>query len=694
MMKLVAMMSLMLVVLAATSVSQAALVGHWTFDETSGPALDSSGNGFNGAIVGTVTQGQPGKIGGAYAFSGTGWVDFGVNTVTSEVTNFPITISYWVNTTNTAGTRCAVWMGKHLTDSQYLQTGMKNGNANAAYRNVEFDLAAAWKDRGTTGTEADGNWHHIVAVYPDATVRRVYVNGVLADSMTYTQNYYTGTDQVAVGNNNRRTGTTDPFIGLIDDVKIWNVTLTPGEIAAEYASALGNVAVNPLPLGNAVDPVTTTAISWDAPLDYTPAGYNLVLRKATQASEPNFAAPDNIIEITNGTATSPIAVSLDYDATYYWRVDSYEPNGISNILHPGVVWSFSTLVSVPVITEHPVEAFVGVGETAQFQIDYESVSTPQFAWYKSVDASNETSADDELVATGSPVLTLSDVQASDEGFYYCIVVNNSGTSVRSNVAGLMLKRLLAWYQFENNGLDSAGTNHATPVGTMDYAAGIVTTEGQAYAAEPNGLNYFELTTDSYPKAGLGNGLTSFTYSCWVKLNVGDGGVLLGALNDSLNTGLRFSVNTGDGSISIFLRRNGNVSRSVNVHNLPIADNEWHLVTITNNGSQLTAYFDGLAKGTNTFDLTPFADWQYPLYMLAINSRGVADQRFRGKADDFRIYNYALSADEVLLAYYNVTGKKVCVDKPAMDLNDDCMVDLGDLAMLAGSWLESGLRPID
>jgi hypothetical protein len=116
--------------------------------------------------------------------------------------------------------------------------------------------------------------------------------------------------------------------------------------------------------------------------------------------------------------------------------------------------------------------------------------------------------------------------------------------------------------------------------------------------------------------------------------------------------------------------------------------------VTNNGSQLVAYFDGLAQGNGTFDLTNFAAWEFPVYMLAINSRGSADQRFQGKADDMRIYNYALSAEEIIQAYYDVTGKKVCVEKPAMDLNSNCVVDMADLAMLAASWLESGLRPID
>jgi hypothetical protein len=453
-------------------------------------------------------------------------------------------------------------------------------------------------------------------------------------------------------------------------------------------------------VSDSVNPTVTVALTWDAPAAYAPeGGYNLVLRKATEASEPNFAASDNMIEILDGTAVSPMPVTLDYDSVYYWRVDSYEPNGIAgdltdDILHPGVTWSFSTLVSTPVITEHPVQVFAGQGTTAQFQVGVVSVSTPEFAWYKSDDAFNDTPGDDYQVATGSAVLEIPNVQLGDEGFYYCVVTNRSGIEVRSDVAVLKIKQILAWYQFENDGTDSVGVNHASAMPSMSYAEGVVSADHQAYAADPNGSEYFALTTDSYPKSGLGNGLEHFTYSCWVKLDVADGGVLLGSLNTGLNTGLRFSVNTGDGAISCFIRRDGNVSRAINIHNLPIADSEWHHIAVTNDGSQLTAYFDGLAQGTSGFNLTDFAEWEYPLYLLAINSRGAADQRFRGKADDFRIYNHALSANEILMTYYGVTGKKVCAAKPTLDLNNDCVVDLGDLAMLAASWLESGLRPID
>ena len=250
------MIFLAFVILAMTSVSQGALVAHWAFDEVSGQALDSSGNGFNGTVVGTVTQGQPGKIGRAYLFTGNGWVDFGVDTITTQITDFPISISYWIQSTSAAGTECAVWMGKNGTNDKYLQTGIKNGNAYATYRNTDFDKAVAWKDNGTTATESDGEWHHIVAVYPDATMRSVYVDGVLADSTTFTQAYYTGTNQVAVGNNNRSTSLTDAFDGLIDDVRIYDHVLSAAEILA-----LSSVQIDTI---NQVQ-ANTPADDWNTP---------------------------------------------------------------------------------------------------------------------------------------------------------------------------------------------------------------------------------------------------------------------------------------------------------------------------------------------------------------------------------------------------------------------------------------------
>ena len=62
--------------------------------------------------------------------------------------------------------------------------------------------------------------------------------------------------------------------------------------------------------------------------------------------------------------------------------------------------------------------------------------------------------------------------------------------------------------------------------------------------------------------------------------------------------------------------------------------------------------------------------------------------FDGQIDDFRLYNYALSLEEVGQLWIGGGGAGGCMDPPENDLNDDCAVDLEDFAIFAASWMES------
>ena len=732
-MKLLRMMSLMVVVLALTSVGQAALVAHWTFDEASGAALDSSGNGFNGSIVGTVTQGQTGQVGGAYAFAGTGWVDFGAG-VTTQITDFPISISYWIQSTSAVATECVVWMGKRGTDQQYLQTGIKKGNAYAAYRNNDFDNSVAWKDNGTTATEGNGAWHHIVAVCPDSTVRHVYVDGVLADSTTFTQAYFTGTNQVAVGNNNRRTGLTDPFDGLIDDVQVWNETLGAEAISDIYAAGLGDVATTPLPRGNSVDPAVTTTLTWVAPEKYTPqVGYNIVLRKATQVSEPNFAASDNILAITNATAVPPVAVSLDYDAIYYWRVDSYEPNGIANnaaddILHPGVVWSFKTLPSVPVIAVEPSDVAKAAGQTAVIVLEFTSVSPLTSAvWEQSPNGSNTwvaargTTVIDESSIPKTVTLTITGVTVADEGRYRCTITNNGGTTtiVSDGTAGLAVKRQLARYQFEGDANDTnngggikndgiaASSAGASVLPDITYAATGLTGLGNGIVfnaatadTDPN-QSYIQLPLTAYPNSDVGGGLKAGTITCWIKPKTT--GTIMGTFNDGLNTAFQLSVQNTT-SLRIYKRNDFHNENNVyfSPSNPPDGDT-WYFAAATwgDANGQLRTYIAPATGNGYLEDVVNdipdnYAPWQYAPTIGGANSRGTMNTFFMAGSmlDDLKIYNYALTPEQVAAEFNAVTGHTLCIALTFAgdyyDTNGDCVVDLVDFADFAAAWLATGL----
>lgn len=709
-------LSIMLALLAA-GYAQAELVGHWTFDEASGNALDISGNGYNGTIVGTVEQGQAGKIGGAYKFSGAGWVNTGVGTVTSKVPNLPITISYWLSSPNTASTECAVWMGKQYTDSSYLQTGLKNGNANAVYRNTDFSGSEALVDGGTTAAQADSQWHHIVAVYPDTTQRRVYVDGRLGASKTFTQAYYTGTNQLGIGNNNRRSGMTDAFDGLIDDVQVYNEVLSEAAIVNIYALGIGNVATTPSPEGDAVDPATTTTLSWSAPTAYTPeVGYNVRVWKASDATDPN------VVIITDATGQPGVSIALDYDTTYYWQVDSFEPDGSANnasddIIHYGMVWSFTTTPSIPVVTANLSSDSAAPGETAQLTVQYESLSPlTDSTWEMLPNGATEwvPANGSSAIDAGTVTLTIDNVTLADEGQYRCTLINAGGTAV-SDTGSLVVERMLAYYAFEGNANDTNGgavvNDGVATVGgentpDITYEAGIaglgsaVVFNASTDPADPN-QSYIQLPLTAYPNSEIGGGLASGTFTCWVKPQ--SIGTVIGTFNDGLTTGIQFAVQT-DTSMRIFRRNQNNNQNNVYFgQDTPYNGETWYFIAATwgDEDGKVKTYFaseDGNGYLEDNVDSIPsiFLPWQYAPTIGGNNARGTVDTFFNSGSmlDDLKIYNYALTPEEVAAQFNAVTGNTMCI-VPAFegkyyDTNNDCAVDLSDFADFAGAWMATGL----
>ncbi len=216
---------------------------------------------------------------------------------------------------------------------------------------------------------------------------------------------------------------------------------------------------------------------------------------------------------------------MDFDATYYWRVDeSVNDSGPSdpNTIR-GAVWTFDTLKSVPVIITNPTSTLVDLGQTAEFTVSATSLSPLQYAWYKTVDNSAVTPDDDTLVGS-QETLTLTGVDESVEGYYYCILTNDSGdvNAQRTTVAQLGVAREVAHWTFDADDLiggvyrDISGEGHdAEPnvVPTMqsfvDGVSPLKTAEAVDFTAAP--LTVAD-AGDWAPSAYTGQ----FTFSAWVK----------------------------------------------------------------------------------------------------------------------------------------------------------------------------------
>lgn len=483
------------------------------------------------------------------------------------------------------------------------------------------------------------------------------------------------------------------------------------DVAAPRLTVYTGAAVNPNPAngqGLAVDstsplftPVAISQVlSWQAVSDpnIDPAFVPLyrVYMDTDKTKVDTATGCQYTRDFAAGTSYDPTP-DLAYETTYYWRVDSKikwnyktDPNTI-----PGTIWTFKTVATLPTILTNPTNAKFKAAQTATFTATYQSISTvTSVTWYKN---NSILQADAHYSVTWdqtSSTLTISNADDSDTGSYYCSVSNHGGSSP-SGTALLVEKKLLAWYEFEQNADDSIGTNDGMIVGpALQYAAGKVTQDSQAYAADPNGGNYIQLSADAYPKAGFGNGLEEGTISFWIKCNAADTGFILGNYNTATKTALHFEVRT-DGRIGVNLR-DEEANAFMPVSGKVINDNQWHYITLTMTPTGGTLYTDVVDKVTGTASLDNYAAWQNPMAILARNQRGTIEGKFPGLVDDLKIYNYQQTREDAALDYYNVTGIASCIAPQTVgsyDLNNDCKVDISDFLIFANAWLHNGLYPM-
>jgi hypothetical protein len=155
-------------------------------------------------------------------------------------------------------------------------------------------------------------------------------------------------------------------------------------------------------------------------------------------------------------------------------------------------------------------------------------------------------------------------------------------------------------------------------------------------------------------------IESITISAWIKSTdtktiIRKGGTNAGSayfplwLVDLNANKLRFAVSALEDASDITL-----ISSSTTVN-----DGAWHMITATRNTitGYLNVYVDGVVDATPVADGTSGAISAYlPLYIGAYmgESNDITDF-CNVKIDDFRIYNRALSADEIKQIYYKTRG---------------------------------------
>ncbi len=207
-------------------------VGYWDFEDGSGTSVkDKSGNANTGTWAGTgAKHWLTGKYGSAGNFNGTD------DKITGSYVNTygGLTLSAWINPTQTSGTYAAIWNG--------LSGSNDNNKANQIYILAGSIYFRAGNGSSYTtvsgGTVNTNTWTHVSAT-DDGTTLKIYVNGVLISSTAAVGAVYNASPGTLIFGEDSLNNY--PFSGKLDEVKVYNYARTQAQIVSDMNAGHPNV---------------------------------------------------------------------------------------------------------------------------------------------------------------------------------------------------------------------------------------------------------------------------------------------------------------------------------------------------------------------------------------------------------------------------------------------------------------------
>jgi RHS repeat-associated protein len=235
----------------APLVPRAGLVSYYDFNENTGSIVtDRAGAGNNGSITGAIWT-TTSRCGSALEFNATN-SSVAIPDANSLDLTTGMTVEAWVRrTSNATGFRTLL---EKEAPSSYSYSLRTDGGSKP-----EGKAKIGTADAPVTGSTAMplNTWTHVAAVY-NGTAVTLYVNGVQAAT-----NNRSGTITPSAGLLRLGWSATRPaerFVGQMDDVRVYNRALTPGEIQGDMG-ALSFATVGTVP---ATDDAAESRVSYDA----------------------------------------------------------------------------------------------------------------------------------------------------------------------------------------------------------------------------------------------------------------------------------------------------------------------------------------------------------------------------------------------------------------------------------------------
>jgi hypothetical protein len=227
-------------------VAATALVGYWKLDEGQGlVARDFSSGGHDATLTSgplwtasnlasSITYDDPAAI----TFDGVNdYVDVGASATPN---NAAFSVCAWVKLNSTSGWQALVSQDGTNTSAYTLVKSGNTGRFAFIGETPDANGAGVTSTDGTT-TPVTGTWYHVCGT-SDTTALRLYVNGAMEGAITFASSWL-ATGHTILGAGKYSGNRSDYLNGVLDDVRIYNVTLTAAQVAAlaagRYPSGLG-----------------------------------------------------------------------------------------------------------------------------------------------------------------------------------------------------------------------------------------------------------------------------------------------------------------------------------------------------------------------------------------------------------------------------------------------------------------------
>ncbi len=344
------LMSMMVVGMVLGSVAQAAdpsLLCWWKMDGNLTNA-GSTGAANDGTAFGDAATYATGQLGQAWSLNGTnqyadcGTLDLGTNGTGG------ISLCAWINRPSTG-----IGGDHKVLGNRNGNTGFKMtvyGNASGSSTKVEMEIYDAagqllTRNGGTpTGTviNSPDTWYHIACVFDDSADQvREYINGVLDSTTATTKSLVSSTSTLRLGQEVPSVTAGRYYLGLLDDVRIYNKALTASDLEIVMKGGDRGAATSASPSDKATDVVRDVVLGWKAG-EFAQTHNVYFGTNFDDVNTATVAQPKGVLVAAGQDANTfdPAGV-LAYGQTYYWRVDEVNAPPTNSTIFTGTTWRFT-----------------------------------------------------------------------------------------------------------------------------------------------------------------------------------------------------------------------------------------------------------------------------------------------------------------------------------------------------------------